>query len=177
MSSTTRTPTNPNFLHPNKFQVVFSRAPELAYFCQSVTIPGFNIGEGQFSTPFIDLFVPGDKMTFDLLTFTFLIDEHLAGWLTIANWMKGLTFPEKFEQYGSMDLQNKTTAKSPTPQYADAIVTLLSSSHTPLYRFTYVNCFPTSLGPLMLSSTDTPDSVLTSDVSLRFQDVSITKLF
>ena len=75
MSALTRNPQNPNFLQPNKFQLNFSRVPNIQYFCQSVGIPGISLSEVPHNTPFVDLFVPGEKAIYDMLNITFLIDE------------------------------------------------------------------------------------------------------
>jgi hypothetical protein len=86
MTAITRNPTNPNFLQPNKFILTFARLPNVQYFCQSLSVPGISMSEAQQSNPFIDLYVPGEKATYDLLNLTFLIDEELKAWdVQLAN--------------------------------------------------------------------------------------------
>ena len=35
------------------------------------------------TTPFIDLYSPGEKMVYDLLNVTFIVDEDIQTWLEI----------------------------------------------------------------------------------------------
>jgi hypothetical protein len=79
MTAITRNPTNPNFLQPNKFQLNFARAPNIQYFCQTVTIPGIATSEIPQNNPFVELYVPGEKPVYDVLNITFYVDEQYAG--------------------------------------------------------------------------------------------------
>ena len=79
MTATNRNPNNQNFLQPNKFIINFARAPSIQYFCQSVSVPGISLSEIPQNTPFVDVYVPGEKAIYDLLNITFLIDEELKG--------------------------------------------------------------------------------------------------
>ena len=74
MTALTRNPANPNYLHPNKFQLNFSRASNVQYFCQSVSVPGISMSEVPQNTPFVDLYRPGEKAIYDLLNVTFIVD-------------------------------------------------------------------------------------------------------
>jgi hypothetical protein len=77
MTAINSKPSNPNFLHPNKFQLSFSRLPDMQYFCQAVSVPGISMSEVPQTTPFVDLYKPGEKAIYDLLNVTFMIDEEL----------------------------------------------------------------------------------------------------
>ena len=133
MTATNRNPSNPNFLQPNKFQLNFARSPNVQYFCQSLSVPGISMSEVPQMTPFVDIYVPGEKAIYDLLNITFLVDEELKSWVEIHDWIRAMTFPKEFAEYGKLDRLNKYTThmQTKTPQYSDATVTLLSSSNTP----------------------------------------------
>jgi hypothetical protein len=66
MTALNRNPKNPNYLHPNKFQLNFARLPNIQYFCQTVTVPGISLSEIPQNTPFVDLYRPGEKAIYDL---------------------------------------------------------------------------------------------------------------
>lgn len=170
------TPLNQNFLHPNKFQFNFSRVPNIQYFCQAVTVPGISMSEAPIPTPFVDTYAPGEKAIYDLINVTFAIDEEMRSWIEIHDWIKAMTFPENFDQYRELPRLAKNIV-SPKPQYSDATLTIYSSSYTPYYRLNFKDVFPISLSSFILSTSDTPDTVLTSDVSLRFTYYTIEKLF
>ena len=179
MTATNRNPSNPNFLQPNKFQLNFARSPNVQYFCQSLSVPGISMSEVPQMTPFVDIYVPGEKAIYDLLNITFLVDEELKSWVEIHDWIRAMTFPKEFAEYGKLDRLNKYTThmQTKTPQYSDAPVTLLSSSNTPYYKFKFYGVFPTTLSTFIMSATDSPDTVVTADATFRYMYYDIEKLF
>lgn len=177
MTAITRNPTNPNMLQPNKFTLNFSRLPNVQYFCQGVSIPGISLGEVPQNTPFVDLYVPGEKAIYDLLNVTFYVDEELTAWKEVHDWIRAMTFPEKYEEYQRLGRLSKNISNPKTPQYSDAVLTLYSSSNNPLYRFKLKDCFPTTVSAFVMSSTDSPDNIITADATFRFAYYDIEKLF
>jgi hypothetical protein len=176
MSILDRNPTNPNFLQPNKFQLSFSRAPALQYFCQAVTVPGISTSEIPRNTPFVDLYVPGEKAIYDIFNVTFLVDESLQSWLEIHDWIRGMTFPKDFTEYQDLSRLSKYTGNVDRPQYSDATLTIMSSANTPTVRFKMYDCFPTSISAFVLSSQESPDNIITADAAFRFSYYDIEKL-
>jgi hypothetical protein len=176
MTLLTRNPTNTNFLHPNKFQLNFSRAPNIQYFCQAVNLPGLALSEIPRNTPFVDIYSPGEKVIYDVLNVTFLVDEEMKSWFEIHDWIRALTFPTKFDEYKQLG-QLSPMASQAFPQFADASLTILNSSNIPMYKIKFVDCFPTSLSSAILSSSDSPESILTADATFRFSYFNIDKLF
>jgi hypothetical protein len=177
MTALTRNPTNTNLLHPNKFSLSFQRLPEMQYFCQGASIPGISIGEAPRNTPFVDLYSPGEKAIYDLLNVTFFVDEELKSWLGVHDWIRAMAFPEKFEEYLSLERQSKFIPNVEKPQFSDATLTLYSTSYKPYYRFKFFDCFPISLSSFVVSASDTPENVITADSSFRFAYYNVEKLF
>ena len=179
MTATTRNPSNPNFLQPNKFILTFARLPNVQYFCQSLSVPGISMSEAQQPTPFIDLYAPGEKAIYDLLNITFLIDEELKAWVEIHDWIRAMTFPKEFEEYQRLGTLNKFISKSAVkkPQYSDASVVILSSSNTPYYRFTFHDLFPVSISTFIMSATDDPSNTVSADATFRYSYYDVEKLF
>jgi hypothetical protein len=181
MTATTRNPANPNLLQPNKFIINFARAPSIQYFCQSVSVPGISMSEIPQNTPFVDLYVPGEKLMYDLLNITFLIDEELKGWLEIHDWIRAMTFPKDFSEYVNLaNLSRITSAQllaDKKPQYSDASITILSSSNTPYFRYKFYDCFPTTLSTYIMGANDSPDTAMNADASFRYSYYDIEKLF
>jgi hypothetical protein len=179
MTALTRNPSNPNFLHPNKFQLNFSRVPNVQYFCQSVSVPGISTGEIPRNTPFVDVYSPGEKLIYDVMNVTFYVDEELKAWLEIHDWLRAMTFPVQFEEYQNLNNLNNFTRyqQSEKPQFAEGSLTLLSSSNKPYYRFKFVDLFPVSLSSFVVATADTPDTIITADATFRFAYYNIEKLF
>lgn len=166
-----RNPVNPNPLHVNKFIFNMSRIPNVQYFCQDVIIPGVNITEAVRPNPFVDLYSPGEKLVYDLFVVTFIIDENLTAWKEIHDWMRAMTFPENFEEYANL----KNISRNPISnmrkgfeQFSDAEVLLLTSSNIPKVRYKFYDLFPTNISPIMLTSRDSPNNIMTADATFRY---------
>ena len=179
MTALTRNPTNPNILQPNKFTLNFSRAPSIQYFCQSVSVPGIALSEIPQNNPFVDVYLPGEKAIYDILNVTFLIDEELKAWTEMHDWIRAMTFPYDFAEYQSLGQLNRIAGgiNKPKPQYSDASITVLSSSNKPYYKFKFYDCFPTSVSAFILSATDSPETTMSADATLRYSYYDIEKLF
>jgi len=181
MTALNRTVSNPNLLQPNKFVLTFSRAPNIQYFCQSVAVPGIAMSETPQPTPFVDLYAPGEKAIYDLLNVTFLIDEELHAWKEIHDWIRAMTFPTDFDEYKNLNRLNKQAGRiaqaTGRPQYSDASLILLSSSNKEYYKFTFRECFPTTLSTFIMAATDSPDASMTADATFRYSYYDIEKLF
>lgn len=177
MTATTRNPHNPNFLQPNKFQLSFSRLPNMQYFCQTVSVPGISTGEVAISNPLVELYSPGDKAIYDTLNITFMVDEKIDTWTEIHDWIRAMTYPTDLKEYSDLRRLNKNvSAKQNFPQFSDATLVLLSSANNPVYRIKYHELFPISLSGFIMSSTDTPDSIITADATFRYSYFDVEKV-
>jgi hypothetical protein len=178
MTVLNRNPSNPNMLQGNKFTLNFSRAPNLQYFCQTVTLPGISTSEIPVQNPFVELYAPGEKAIYDTLNVTFMVDQEMTAWLEIHDWIRALTFPTEYEEYRNLGLLNKyaSAANAKKPQYADGSITILSASNKPYFKFNFVDLFPIAIGGFVMSSTDTPESIITSDATFRFTYFDVEKL-
>lgn len=164
----------PNFttqLQPTKFQLTFARLPNITYYCQTFTLPGLSTNEIIRNTPFVDLYVPGDKIQYEPFDIMFMIDEDLRTWLEIHNWMVGLTFPQNFDQYRRLIKENRDYGGT----VSDAIMTVLSNNNQPNIRFTFRDCFPINLSAITFDSTTDANMILTASCTLRYNyfDVDI----
>jgi hypothetical protein len=177
MTAITRSPSNPNLLHSNKFQLKFSRLPNIQYFCQSVMVPGVSAVEIPRPNPFVELYSPGEKSIYDVLNITFLVDEELLAWKEVHDWIRAITFPTNFEEYASLPNISKPIPKEFFPQFSDATLTLLSAANKELYNFTFVDVFPIAISSFPLSSTTSPNATITADATFRYSYYNITKLF
>lgn len=146
-----RQPSNLNYLRPLGFKLNFERLPNVTYFCQSANLPTINLGVATQATPFIDMPVPGDKMTFDDLVVRFMVDEDMKNYIEMTNWIIGLGFPESRDQF--INITNKgrrfnSPSDSNTGEYGDATLTILTSDNLPNIQVKLQDCFPTSLSGL-----------------------------
>jgi hypothetical protein len=167
------TPVNTNLFHANKFALSFATLPNVQYFCQGIPLPGVSMGEGLFPTPYVDLYVPGDKIQYDSLAITFLVDEELRSWIEVHNWIRGMTYPVELVEYSRLK-QRAPNVSQVTPQFSDASLVILDSNQNSLYRVDFKNCFPTSLSAIQFSTTGQgPGDVMTADATFRFDYYNI----
>jgi hypothetical protein len=162
MTALKRNPTNPNSLQPNKFTLNLARTPNLQYFCQTISLPGISTSEIPVNNPFVELYAPGEKAIYDVLNVTFIVDAEMLSWLEIHDWLRALTFPTEFEEYQNLAKLNQFTT---------------AASNKPYYRFNFKDLFPISLSGFVVSSTDTPETIITADATFRFTYYNVEKLF
>jgi len=182
MTALTRNPINTDFLQPHKFQMIFDRLPDVTYFCQDASIPGISLTEIQRFTPFIDLFVPGEKAVYDAFSTTFLVNETLSSWLEIHNWIRAATFPTDFKEYvdlakvtKSSYMQSLMNNRRPAV-YTDGILTIYSNKNNPRIRVKFHDIFPTYLSSLSFNVGSNAEGVITSNASFRFSYYDIELL-
>ena len=143
MSILKRIPQNTNFLHKNKFKLVFPKVPNVEFFCQNVIIPGISQQPVIAENPFNKLYVSSIKTEFEPLVVNFLIDEDMKTWFEVYNWIMGITFPHSFEEYGAMKKKGL---------YSDISIIVLSNNNIPNINFTFYHAFPLNMGALDFSS-------------------------
>ena len=172
MTALTRTPTNTDLLQSTKFRVTFDRLPGATYYCQAANLPGVSLTEVIRPTPFIDLFVPGEKMIYDSFNITFLIDEDLRAWTELHDWIRGITFPTDFKEYVDLARQAKAPyirgREKNKPQYSSAIMTMYTNKNNANFRVKFVDLFPTSLSTIMFNSMDSAENIAVADATFRF---------
>lgn len=173
MSALDNTPDNKNFLSPLNFKFFIKKTPYTNFFIQKINLPSIRLVQVDTSNPFVKTPYAGDHIDFGTLNIGFKIDEDLTNYLEIHNWILGLGFPERYEQY--KDLQDK-------PVYtgdgivSDMTLTILSSTKTPNYEITFVDAFPISLSDIPFNTVDTTVNFLNADVSFKYTHYTITKL-
>ena len=159
-------PDNTSFLQTTKFTFVIPNLPFAKYFCQTVNFPGVTTSEALVSTPFSDTYRHGDKLTFDPLTITFLIDEDLRVWEETYIWLCTLTNPRQFKEF----------APKFREKYYDGILTINNNANLPNLRIKFRNCHPTSLGAIQFSTMDTADITPVCDLTFRYDIFDIERI-
>ena len=110
MTALNRTPENTNLLQPTKFLLAFDRIGAGQFFCQTVNIPGISMGAAKIGTPMLDVYAPGNKLAYDELSITFLVDEKLQSWQDLHSWFRSMASPEGFTERNRLsEIQNQYT--------------------------------------------------------------------
>jgi hypothetical protein len=148
-------PSDLDYLKPNGFKFQIHTLPNVSYFCQAANIPSFSIGFTTTETPLSALFNPGEKPQFGELVIRFLVQENMANYVELYNWLTGLSFPENHEQYINWN-KSQSYRFPAVPEkrlgavanFSDADFFILDSDNNPNVKITYYDLFPISLEAL-----------------------------
>lgn len=162
-------PENINPLSPNGYMFTLARLPELSFFCQEVSLPAITLPEATQLTPFTKVPLSGDQIDFDTLRVQFLIDEKMSNYRAIHDWIVGLGFPERNEQYtfevGSSPIPGLSeVAKSSS----DASLVILGNNNVPIQVIQFADCVPESLESITFTSTNQDVQYLIGSCSFRY---------
>ena len=156
----TREPAKLDYASPVQFRFKCSKLPEVEFFCQTANIPGIGLGVADVETPLKSIPFPGDKVTYQDLAISFLVDENLNNYKEIHDWIIGLGAPQNHTQFSTLrdtgtDRFPGQTTNSPNNNtvpdggtYSDATLTVLNSKNIAVTEIRFHNIFPTSLGAL-----------------------------
>ena len=172
---------NRNFLSPTGFKFTLERTPKVAFFCNQANIPDLNLGLAVQPSYLKDIDRPGDKISFGDLNLRFLVDENLENYMEIQNWIRGLGYPEKLEEYAKL-AANATLSPTSSSRakfdnvYSDGTLQVLNSSLLPSFHVKFKGLFPYSLATLTFDATDTDIQYFTADVSFKYTIYNITDI-
>lgn len=169
-SFTTNIPDNTSILQVNKFTFLIPDKPYLKYFCQAVSIPSVSTTEITIPTPFSNTYRHGEKLNYEALTITSLIDEDMRVWQESYNWLKSLTRPSSFEEYP------RKSQRDQTPLYFDGYLTINTNANKPNIRIKFLNCHPTSISMINFDTKLDAETIPTFDVTFRYDLFEIENL-
>ena len=194
-SPLSRQPTKLDYASPTQFKFGIVQLPKVEFFTTSATLPGINMGSAVFPTPYKDIPVMGDKLTYDNLSVSFLVDEHLENYISLHEWMTAIGFPENRSQFSTFrsstsNTPTETRAKSDqqptiglveasTPDrsmYGDATLTILTNKNNPIVDVRFRDVYPVSLSALQYDQSPTDVEYLTADVDFDYTIYEIVTL-
>ena len=100
-SPLSRQPDNLDYLSPTQFKFNIHQLPKVEFFCTAANVPAINLGEAIFPTPYKQIPVMGDTLTYDNLSITFIVDENLENYIELHNWMVAIGFPKSRAQFSN----------------------------------------------------------------------------
>ena len=134
-----------------------------------------------------DIPLPGDKLNYESLTMTFLVDENLENYQEIHGWLRGIGFPEDHKEFqntltsgndrfpGSTSnvLGDAGRTKYAPPKtgglYSDATLSVLSNKNNSVVEVRFSDVYPTSLSGLLYNQQATDVDYLTASVSFEYK--------
>jgi len=151
---------NSNYLSPIGFKINVKRLPNVEFFTQKVIIPGINTNAPEIPSPLTTLYSTGDRLIYQELDLSFIVDENMSNYKECLNWMESLTSTEELAQYSKL-------AKSDEGTVSDITITILNSHKNANLQFTFLDCSPVSLTGVSLDTTQS--DVFYPEASITFR--------
>ena len=185
-----RQPDKLDYASPTQFKFGIHQLPKVEFFTLSANVPGISAGVVTRATPFKDIPLVGDKLTYENLSITFQVDEYLENYVSLHNWMKGIGFPTERQEFRTYrDVTSNTPASGKTPPtdlvgkavpdralYSDAYLMVLSNKNNPIVEVNFQNIFPVSLGALDFTQAVTDVEYMTATAEFAYQIYEINTL-
>ena len=185
-----RQPDQLDYASPTQFRFGIHQLPKVEFFTVSANLPGITAGTVNYATPFKDIPTMGEKLEYENLSISFIVDEYLENYISLHNWMVGIGFPEKREQFRTFrDVTSNTPASGKTPptdlvgkavpdkaMYSDAFLQILSNKNNPIVEVNFENIFPISLSALDFTQTATDVEYMVATAEFAYQIYEIKTL-
>ena len=185
-----RQPDKLDYASPTQFKFGIHQLPKVEFFTVSANVPSISAGVVTYPTPFKDIPIVGEKLTYENLSITFQIDEYLENYISLHNWMKGIGFPTDRQEFRTFrDVTSNTPASGKTPPtdlvgkavpdralYSDAYLMILSNKNNPIVEVNFQNIFPISLSALEFTQTVTDIEYMTATAEFAYQIYEINTL-
>jgi|TARA_R110000744_G_scaffold322504_1_gene428485 hypothetical protein len=189
-SPLSRQPTKLDYVSPTQFRFGINQLPKVEFFTVGANLPGITAGVAIVPTPFKDIPTMGDKLEYENLSISFMVDEYLENYVSLHNWMTGIGFPKERTQFSTFrDVTSNTPAGGGTPSvdligsatadralYSDAFLMLLSNKNNPIVEVRFQNIFPVSLSALDFTQTATDVEYITATAEFAYQIYEIITL-
>ena len=192
-SPLSRQPDKLDYLSPTQFKFNIHQLPKVEFFCTAANVPAINLGEAIFPTPYKQIPVMGDTLTYDNLSISFIVDENLENYIELHEWLTAIGFPKDREQFttfrsstadspvitqGVSDDRGLTTGSSQLStsargMFGDAILTILTNKNNPVVEVRFQDLFPVALGALDFTqvATDVEYISVTADFSYKIYEI------
>ena len=191
-SPLSRQPTVLDYSSPTQFKFGINQLPKVEFFTTAANIPDISLGELIIPTPYKDIPIVGDRVTFGNLDISFIVDEYLENYISIHNWLLGIGFPKSREQFSDFRSSGSNTSNTGTggnsdigvvgkpiadrPFYSDATLTILSNKNNPIVEVRYSDLFPVSLSGLDYNQQATDVEYQTATIDFRYKLYEIVTL-
>lgn len=153
-----------NFLQNNAYQLILPRFPLVQYYSTDFILPEVNLPVATAATPYTDLRFAGDKPQFGQMTFNFMIDENLANYEEVFNWLNSIGFAES-----QIDYTNYTN-KDPVQPLGeqDVKVVVLSSKGNPIKSITFFDAIPVALSGWPFTTQDQETHYVKASLTMAY---------
>lgn len=160
---------------PTNHVIQFGRMPMTTFLVQEVNLPAVSGTIARVATPGAITRHVSDKLTYDPLTVTFMLDEEFRAWRELYAWLLGMSggydrsvlvadFIQQHFEYTDIDPKYRHANASRTT----AGLTIINPAKIPMLRFIFHNLYITSLGDVRFDTKAT-DTITPLTCSATFE--------
>ena len=80
LDALSRQPETIDYSAPSQYRFSILQLPKVQFFTTACNIPGISMGEAIFQTPFKDIPILPEKVSYETLNIEFLVDENLENY-------------------------------------------------------------------------------------------------
>ena len=187
-----RQPTALDYSSPTQFRFLINQLPKVQYFTTEANIPGITLSDVELGSPLKNIPMLGDKLTYEDLAISFIVDENLENYIEMHTWLTSIGFPKdrkQFSEFRSTTSNMSTTTRGESkdigdvrastpelPMYSDATLTILTNKNNPVVECRFADVFPTSLSGLDYNQNQTDVEYLTATVNFKYKIYEIHTL-
>lgn len=148
---------------PTSHVIQFQRLPSTTYVVQEVNLPAVSARIATTQVPGgVNRHLP-DRLTYEPLSISFLVDEEFHAWRELYSWLLGTTggydrsviTAEFIANQQDILYAEKSTNRLDRAGRTIAGLTIVNAAKVPVLRFMFYNLFLTSLGQVSFSTTTT----------------------
>ena len=185
MVTVSRQPTKLDYASPTQFKFSINQLPKVEFFTTAANIPDLSLSDVVIPTPFKQVPVLGQNLTYGNLSITFIVDEFLENYRELHNWLTAIGFPKSREQFKNF---RTTTSNNPSvdkviktdvtavgksipdsAMYSDGTITILSNKNNPIVEVRFSDMYPVSLGALEFNQQATDVEYMTVSAEFTYQ--------
>ncbi|MGI9569005.1 MAG: hypothetical protein ACR2PH_04520 [Desulfobulbia bacterium] len=160
------TPENINFLSPLIYKFQIKKTPNLNFFVQNVNLPGIHLPptEGQ-PNKFVNIPYWGDHLTYDEIMINFKVQESMADWLEVHNWIRAMGFPREHAEYAALSGALTGTGDGLT---SDISLIIMNSARNPKFNIIFRDAFPVSLSSTIFDQAVADINYVTAAATFKY---------
>ncbi len=132
-------------------KMYFPTIPGVIFMLQDIDVSTITVNQVKQYTPYVDPNQVGEKLKFNPFTISFIVDKQFKNWSSIFNWMKAMT------------VDGSAVDKSDDP------ILILNNQ----FALRFTNSWPTSLGNITFSTTDTGMTYLKCNASFNYDYIDL----
>ena len=180
-----------DYADPTKFKFQIAKLPRVEFNSIQANIPGISLTEITQPTRLMPVRIPGNDLTFEDLSVTFIVDEDLTNYRSVHDWMVGLAQVDSDEKYRALvtaggdrmprsqqanlqDAGRVTTATNDGAIFSDAKLIILTARNTPILEISFEDTYPKGLSALEYNQNATDVEYLQATITLGYKQHKYT---